>query len=114
MGCRSRVLRRLAHPSALRVLDAGEVEGVAYWVSPFVEGDTVGALLGGPLVPLDRVIAILSDVAENGIIHGALVPRKILVELDGTAVVSDFRIDTLLPREPELELLPPAAYLAPE
>jgi serine/threonine protein kinase len=117
----ARVLRRLAHPNAIRVLDAGEVDGVAYWVSPFLEGDNVGALLGGPLVPLDRVIGILRDVAgaldhaaTTGIIHGALVPRKILLDADGTAVVSDFRIDTLLSREPELELLPPAAYLAPE
>ena len=117
----ARVLRRLAHPNAIRVLDAGEVDGVAYWVSPFLEGDNVGALLGGPLVPLDRIISILRDVAgaldhaaTTGIIHGALVPRKILLDAEGTAVVSDFRIDTLLPREPELELLPPAAYLAPE
>lgn len=117
----ARVLRRLAHPNVVRVLDAGDVDGVAYWVTPFLAGDTVAAALDGPMLPIDRVMTILRDVAAaldhaalNGVIHGALVPRKILLDTDGTAVVSDFRIDTLLAREPELELLPPAAYLAPE
>jgi hypothetical protein len=124
----ARLLSRLAHPNVLEVLDAGDTADATYWVSPFVPGGTVRGLLVGTeeapaeLLPVDRVLALLGEAAaalehayERGIAHGALSPSQILLDQNGSALVTGFQVD-LVDAEPDqlAELAAPAQYRAPE
>ena len=90
---------RLSHPNILSVFDSGEVDGLPYYLMPFVEGGSLQDLLdkGGPL-SIDRTLAIVDDVASAldyahrlGIAHRDIKPANILFR-SGRAVVSDFGI----------------------
>ena len=78
----------------MKPLDAGLDEGEAYFVTAFVEGDSLEAALRdfGPaaiedLVPRLRNLAAALDAAHAaGLVHGALHPRDILVSPETTHV----------------------------
>ena len=80
------------HSAVVEPLDAGLDEREAYFVTAFVEGDSLEAALRdfGPaaiedLVPrLRSLAAALDAVHAAGLVHGALHPRDILVSPDTT------------------------------
>lgn len=82
------------HDVLVKPLDAGLDEGEAYFVTAFVEGDSLEAALRdfGPsaiedLVPRLRDLAAALDAAHAaGLVHGALHPRDILVSPETTYV----------------------------
>jgi serine/threonine-protein kinase len=92
------VSARLQHPHIVPVLAAGEVNGLPYYVMPFVKGESLRSRLAhGPLATSD-VVSIVTDVAkalgcahEEGIVHRDIKPDNILVT-GGAAVVADFGI----------------------
>src|SRR5687767_5491660 len=72
-----RLAAHLQHPNIVPVLTAGDVDGLPFYVMPFVSGDTLRARLArsGEL-PIAEVIQILRDVVdalayahEEGIVH---------------------------------------------
>ena len=121
---------RLQHPHIVPVLSAGEVDGLPYYVMPFVKGESLRARLAGGPLPIPEVISILADVAKalayaqsDGIVHRDIKPDNILLS-GGACTVADFGIAKALssarqsePGETLTSLgtsLGTPAYMAPE
>src|SRR6267143_2394429 len=90
---------KLSHPPIVPIFTAGEVEGLFYYVMPYVEGESLRhRLLRERKLPLEDALHIARDVADalafahgQGIIHRDIKPENIL--LSGThAIVADFGI----------------------
>src|SRR5688572_13485618 len=94
-----RTTARLTHPYILPLHDSGEVDGLLYYVMPYVEGETLRQrLIRERQLPLDDALHIASDVASalayahgHGIVHRDIKPENILLA-GGEAVVADFGI----------------------
>ncbi len=87
----------LDHPHIVPVYEAGEVEGVAFLAMKFVDGASLGELIGqeGRLPPA-RALGILVQVAEaldfahgRGLVHGDVKPSNVLVDERDYAYLSD-------------------------
>ena len=100
--------RQVTHKYVVRIHDLGEIDGIKYLTMPFVEGETLSAVLrqAGSL-PLARVIRIAQQIAqglaaahEKGVIHRDLKPENIMIERQvdepiansGDALIMDFGI----------------------
>ena len=90
---------KLTHPGIVAVYAAGEVDGLLYYVMPFVEGETLRERLDRERqLPLDDVALIVRDVADaldhahrRNIVHRDIKPQNILLH-EGRAFVADFGI----------------------
>jgi Tol biopolymer transport system component len=123
-----RTIADLQHPHILPLHDSGEVDGVAYYVMPFVAGESLRSLLQreGQL-SIERSIAIATDVASaldyahrRGIVHRDIKPENILLQ-DSRAIVADFGIALALSRMSDEQRLTASGlalgtpqYMAPE
>jgi serine/threonine-protein kinase len=89
----------LQHPHILGLIDSGEVNGTAYYVMPFVEGESLRDRLNREKqLPILDAVRIASEVASaldyahrHGVIHRDIKPENILLH-DGQALVADFGI----------------------
>ncbi|HTG84627.1 MAG TPA: serine/threonine-protein kinase, partial [Gemmatimonadales bacterium] len=89
----------LQHPHILGLIDSGEVNGNAYYVMPFVEGESLrDRITREKQLPLDDALRIAREVADalsyahtKGVIHRDIKPENILLT-SGHAVVADFGI----------------------
>jgi serine/threonine-protein kinase len=94
-----RTTARLQHPHILPLLDSGEVDGLLYYVMPYVTGETLRERLTRERqLPLDDALRIAREVADalgdahaHGIVHRDIKPENILLH-GGHAVVADFGI----------------------
>jgi serine/threonine-protein kinase len=90
---------QLQHPHLVPVLQAGEADGLPWFVMPYVAGESLRERLAqGTPVPIREAVAILRDVAramayahEQGIVHRDIKPGNVLLA-SGSAMVSDFGI----------------------
>lgn len=95
------IARRLDHPNVCRVLDFGwTADKLFYLVLPFVEGETLGALMTrtGPMAASDAVRR-LGDVCSGldyahtmGVVHRDMKPDNVMImpQAGDRAVVMDF------------------------
>ena len=89
----------LSHPHIVPLFSAGEVDGLFYYVMPYVEGESLRhRLLRERRLPLEAALHIARDVADalafahvQGIIHRDIKPENILLSGDH-AIVADFGI----------------------
>ena len=89
----------LNHPHILAVHDSGDAAGLLYYVTPYVEGQSLRDLLRHDRqLPLEDALRITREVADaldyahqRGVIHRDIKPENILLQA-GHAVVADFGI----------------------
>ena len=120
---------RLNHPHILPLYDSGEADGVLYFVTPVMQGQTLRERLDAVArLPIDEAVRIATEVADaldyahrHDIVHRDIKPENILLH-EGHAVVADFGIGkAILAASPEHTTLTQVgvtigtpAYLSPE
>jgi hypothetical protein len=90
---------QLTHPHILPLHDSGNVDGILYYVMPFVEGESLRQRLwreprlsGSEAVRIACEVAAALDYAHRrGVVHRDIKPENILLH-DGSALVADFGI----------------------
>jgi eukaryotic-like serine/threonine-protein kinase len=89
---------RLQHPHIVPVITAGQVDGLPYYVMPFVKGESLQARLARGQMPFSEIVSIMGDVLKalayahaDGVVHRDIKPDNILLS-GGAAVVADFGI----------------------
>jgi len=94
-----KVTANLQHPHILGLIDSGEVDGLLYYVMPYVEGESLrDRLTHEKQLPIDDAVRITREVASaldyahrHGVIHRDIKPENILLH-EGQALVADFGI----------------------
>jgi serine/threonine protein kinase/tetratricopeptide (TPR) repeat protein len=93
------VAARLTHPHILPLHDSGVVDGLLYYVMPYIEGESLRdrfqrehRLDPDQALGLGRQVADALDYAhQHGVVHRDIKPENILIA-NGQAVVADFGI----------------------
>jgi serine/threonine-protein kinase len=94
-----KTLAVLQHPHILGLIDSGDVEGTAYYVMPYVEGESLRARLNRETqLPIADAVRLATEIASaldyahrHGVIHRDIKPENILLH-DDQALVADFGI----------------------
>lgn len=85
--------------SVARVIGYFEQNGTAYFVMPFVDGESLASRIDGSGKPLDLIesLNVISDLAlglsslhKLGIIHRDIKPENVLIKKNGRPVLIDF------------------------
>jgi tRNA A-37 threonylcarbamoyl transferase component Bud32 len=92
-------IANLQHPHILGLIDSGEVNGTAYYVMPYVDGESLRDRLNREKqLPVTEAVRLATEVAaaldyahRHGVIHRDIKPENILLH-DGAALVADFGI----------------------
>jgi len=90
---------KLTHPHIVPIFAAGEVDGLLYYVMPYLEGESLRSRLQrAPRPGLEETLHVARDVADalgyahaQGVIHRDIKPENVLLS-GGHAVVADFGI----------------------
>ncbi len=121
------VTAHLTHPNILPLLDSGRADEFLYYVTPYVEGESLRSRLERERqLPVDEAVRLAAAVAgaldyahRHQIIHRDIKPENILLE-DGQAVVADFGIARALHAAGSAKLtetgvaVGTVAYMSPE
>src|SRR5262245_26321764 len=101
----ARAIARLNHPNLVQGIEVGVVNGLHFSVMEFVDGPSVADLLrkGGP-IDETRALTLAAQAARglahayrNGVLHGDLQPKDLLVSKDGSIKVSGLGMPNLAP-----------------
>ena len=90
---------RLQHPHIVPILKAGEVDGLPYFVMPYVDGESIDVKLRRTgTFGVRETLAIMKDAAralafahERGVVHRDIKPGNILLAAS-SATVTDFGV----------------------
>ena len=90
---------RLQHPHIVPILKAGEVDGLPYFVMPYVDGESIDIKLRRTgKFGVRETLGIMKDAAralafahERGVVHRDIKPGNILLA-SGSATVTDFGV----------------------
>jgi tetratricopeptide (TPR) repeat protein/tRNA A-37 threonylcarbamoyl transferase component Bud32 len=96
--------RQVTHRNVVRIHDLGEVDGIKYLTMPFIEGQTLSAVVSqSGKLPVGRALQIVGEIADGliaahgaGVVHRDLKPENVMLDGDGHAVIMDFGISRSL------------------
>lgn len=120
------VIKRLAHPGIIKILDIGVFEDCCYYAMEYLAGGNLNRLLARGVLPQDKASGLFTGICEavahahsKGVLHLELKPSNILLKPDGAPVVSDFDIARVLDIDrtgagPEGGILGAIGYQSPE
>ncbi|MGI9075893.1 MAG: protein kinase domain-containing protein [Gemmatimonadaceae bacterium] len=123
-----RTAAQLTHPHILAVHDSGEVDGLLYYVMPYVDGESLRARLQHEKqLPIDEALRITREIADalsyahsRGVVHRDIKPENILLA-GSHALVADFGIAALIDQGASFDkltgtgvMLGTPAYMSPE
>jgi protein kinase-like protein len=121
-----RLLARLAHPNIVPVYDAGEADGLLYYVMEYVEGETLAERLTDGALSHEAAISVARDLLgalgaahAMGVVHRDVKPANVFLR-DGRALLGDFGIARWREEQGEHafttpgELIGTPRYMAPE
>ncbi len=94
-----RVTANLQHPNILPLFDSGEADGLLFYVTPYIEGESLRERLTRERqLPVDEAVRLAVGVAgalqyahRQGVIHRDLKPDNILLQ-EGQPLLADFGI----------------------
>jgi WD40 repeat protein/tetratricopeptide (TPR) repeat protein/tRNA A-37 threonylcarbamoyl transferase component Bud32 len=121
----ARSVAQLRHPAIVSVHEVGQVEGVPYLVSEFVQGVTLADLLTGRRLPPREAAELVAAVADaldyahrQGIVHRDVKPSNIMLDAEGRPHLMDFGLAKRDAGEITMTLdghiLGTPAYMSPE
>jgi len=93
------LVAQLQHPHIVPLIDSGEVDGVLYYIMPYVNGETLRQrLVREGALPIAEGLRLTLEVADalasahkRGVVHRDIKPENILLQ-EGHALVADFGI----------------------
>jgi serine/threonine-protein kinase len=94
---------RLQHPHIVPILKAGEIDGIPYFVMPYVDGESLDVTLRRrQTLGVRETLGIMKDVAralafahERNVVHRDIKPGNVLLS-SGSATVTDFGVSKAL------------------
>jgi serine/threonine protein kinase len=103
----ARAASALNHPNILTIHEVGEIEGVYFIATEFIDGATIRQLLVESELSLDEILDIAEQVASAlaaahaaGIVHRDIKPENVMRRSDGLVKILDFGIAKLMESQP--------------
>ena len=121
------IAARLSHPHILPLHDSGRIDGLPFYVMPYVAGESLRSRLEREKrLEVDEAVRLCSEIAEGldyahrqGIVHRDIKPANVMLH-EGHALVADFGIASLAAQADEGRLtrsgavVGTPAYFSPE
>ena len=105
----AQLLAGLEHPHIVPLYDYWRQPGAAYLVMRMVGGGTLAGALGDGRLTPDRAETVVSQIAgalglahRHGVVHGDVRPENVLIDGDGNAYLTGFRVASTGDTEPSV------------
>ena len=93
----ARLLATLNHPNIVTVHEVGEADGISFFATELIDGQSLGERLRSGSLSIDAALDIATQAAtaltaahEAGVIHRDLKPDNLMIRRDGYVKVVDF------------------------